>query len=377
MRGDGRVFKRETRWYVDYYAPGPDGKARKVREVAGDSEREATLFLRKKTREVAEDRSGQKRYVPKDVRRTTVAMLLDNVEKDYALRNLKSKRSLAHHTRAVREAMGSRPVMSVGAQDIAAFVDQRKRDGMADATIDRELEFLRRAYSLAREAGTLDYVPRVPTLTKKNSNARQGFITREVFEAILAEIPDEDFRDALEWFWHTGMRPGEFCSLTWDSVDWPSKTLRLGAKDAKIGEGRVLPLAGPLGEVMERRRKRRTPATPLVFHSRARTMAARSGGFQYRLWKFWREACSAIGQPKLIPYDLRRVAVSNLIRAGVPYKIAMTISGHKTMDTFQRYLITPTDEVEAAILKTAAYVLAQTEAAKVGRVQNRSKQDGA
>jgi hypothetical protein len=61
-------------------------------------------------------------------------------------------------------------------------------------------------------------------------------------------------------------------------------------------------------------------------------------------------------RPLRLPYDLRRTAVRNMVRAGVAENVAMSISGHRTRAIFNRYNIASDDDRRDAMVKVAAYV---------------------
>jgi integrase len=144
--------------------------------------------------------------------------------------------------------------------------------------------------------------------------------------------------------------------LEWRSVDLQSGEVRLDAGTTKNGEGRVFPLTDDLRRLLDVqhaehvRLKMAGQIEPWVFF---RMVAETRGGPKQpkpilAFSKSWKAACLAAGCPGRIPHDLRRTAVRNMVRRGVPERVAMQLTGHKTRSVFERYNIVSDGDLRTA-----------------------------
>ncbi len=353
-RGYGRVFQRGKRFWIAYYAP-ENGRSVEHREPGGETEKEARKKLKSRLEEVGAHRRLGIRFQGPRQERVTVEELLKNLERDYSIHGRKSLSQLRSHLQHIRKFFAMDRAHAVTAERLRDYIAARQQEQAQAATINRELEGLRRAFALAVEAQTLVTIPMFPSLPE--DNARQGFFERGDFQAVLDRLRDDDVKDFCDWFYRTGMRPGEIRALTWDTLDRETWTLRLHARDAKTRRGRAIALAGEVRAIIERRVQVRRLDCPLIFHRGGKPF----GDFR----KVWNRACREVGVAGKLIYDLRRTAVRNMVRAGVDPAVVMKISGHRTRNVFDRYNIISEDDIRQAVLKTDAYVENLTRVASV------------
>ena len=184
-------------------------------------------------------------------------------------------------------------------------------------------------FQLAIRRGQLERMPLFPKRLEENP-PRDGFFEHDEYLKVRAQLPTS-FQDVLDFAYYSGWRRNEILELTWDEVDVNGGVIRLPPRRSKTRTGRVLPISPPLQQVLKRRRRVQLPQNPRVFGR---------DGVTVRAWRTaLRDACRKAKVPHRLLHDCRRTAARNLIRAGVPERIAMLLTGHKTRAVFDRYNI--------------------------------------
>lgn len=222
-----------------------------------------------------------------------------------------------------------------------AFITKRQAEGASNGEINRELSALKRAFNIALQEEKITRKPYIQRL--EEHNVRQGFFEPWEFTAILAKLPDY-LRSPLTFAYYTGWRvQSEILPLTWDRVDLEAGTVRLYRGTTKNKDGRIIALPLVLREVLEQQWQEHLTHSPTCSY-----VFPKDGERMLTFYKAWRRACKDAGLSGKLSHDFRRTAVRNLVRAGVPERVAMMVTGHKTRDVFDRYNIVSDGDLEEA-----------------------------
>jgi len=346
QRGLGFVYQRKTglRWWIQYNSRG-----KCHRESSRLTNRaDAVKLLRQRISEVQAGKT-----VGNAVNRTTFDDLANLILDDYNANGRKGVRRLGYALKPLREFFSAETLAVNLTPDRATkYAVHRQSQGIANATINNELNALKRAFTLALRAGKVAARPHIALLHV--DNARQGFFVAAEYRAVLAALP-EYLRPVIQVGYATGWRiTSELLTRTWKNVDLKDGWLRLEPGEGKTGQGREFPLASDLLALFQAQReyvrqieRAQDRIIPWVF--------VHPDGSRIRDFRTaWKAACKMAAVAGRIPHDLRRTAVRNLERAGVPRSAAMKMTGHKTESVYRRYAIVDESMLHDAVAKLAA-----------------------
>ena len=363
-RGSGGIFKPKYRdrktqkmrsarfFWIQYRVNG-----RPVRENTNSDK--VTVAKQLLQRRIGEVHSGQ--WAGPTAQKTTVAEIMENLFRDYRINGKQSlKRAGQRWLQHIEPVFGKTRTVEVTSDSLDAYIDQRKAEGAKNGTINRELALLRRAFYLAYRARPRK-VYEVPTFTMlKESDARPGFITYEQYDLLCRNCREPWLRALISTAYSFGFRVNELLHLRVRQVNLLARTITLDPGTTKNRKAREIKMTEEVYKLIYVSVFGKTADDFVFTHANGTSIR------DFR-WSWWRLCvCAGLGTlscPKCskptaadserrcrecsvqlrytgtIFHDLRRSAVRNMVRSGIPRSVAMRISGHETESVFERYNI--------------------------------------
>jgi integrase len=205
---------------------------------------------------------------------------------------------------------------AVTSDDIKRYKASRQKAGAENATINRELAILRKAYTLALES-TPPLVNAAPKISKLEENgAREGFVEAEQFQALVAAADELWLRAIVTIAYTFAFRRGELLGLKVNQIDLDRGTITLAAHSTKNKTARVVVMTNGVLELVSACVQDKGPGDYVFSRGRGPVKDFRGA---------WWNLCVKAGLGKFVEgkyegllfHDLRRSGVRNLVRAGV------------------------------------------------------------
>jgi integrase len=342
----GMIYKRGTVYWIKYYRNG-----KSYRETSKTTkESEAKRLLKKREGEISD---GKIPGVYFD--RIKFNDLADDFLADYRVNGKKSLVRAERSVNHLKTSFDGDKVTNITSPRINTYIQKRIDEGAENATVNRELAALKRIFNLAarQTPPKVDRVIYIPML--KENNVRKGFFEHGDFIALRKALP-EYLRGFVTFAYKTGWRVSEIEGLTWPQVDLDNGIVRLEAGETKNDDARTVYLDEELQAVfkgLSNARKHHKKVLPWVFVNEPQNGPIKD----FR--GAWLKGCETAEIGDRLFHDFRRTAVRNMVRAGIPERVAMMVSGHKTRSVFDRYNIVSDTDLRLASKKTETYLQAQ------------------
>ncbi len=254
------------------------------------------------------------------------------------------------------------------ADTLQRYITHRRKQGIQDPTIRRELVVLRATYNRAVEDKELSHDQMPYFRMPDDSEAAGTYIPPEKFEKVLESLPDgtervgknggprskTNLHPFFTFMYATGCRLTAARKIMWHHISQDCTVITLPPGFAKNRRPLTIALAGPFLEpvVKELRKMFRDESKP-VFDST-----------NYR--PEWNKACAKAGIGTWDPetrtrtgvriHDCRCSGAINLLESGVDEGLVLKIGGWKTRAMLDRYNVTSVERLKAAMEKSGKYI---------------------
>lgn len=255
----------------------------------------------------------------------------------------------------------------VDEQMIAAYIVWRRAQKKANghelkiATVNRELEVLRRMLRLALEWKLLGVIPKVTR--QPGEEGRDRVVTHDEERAYFA-VARQPLRDVAIIIIDAGMRPEEVFRMRWENVHLrPAGDARFGYVHNPFGKTKYARRNIPLSQRVKAILEMRQQPEGWVFPAKTKSGHIDSLKSQHR------RALKDSGVRPFVLYSLRHTMLTRLGEAGAEAFAIQKIAGHSSVLVSQRYVHPTPEAIENAMGRLEAYNANKAAAPVTERVQ--------
>jgi len=250
------------------------------------------------------------------------------------IRYVQKKRSWHRQQRALKNIvneLGEDRLSTITPEQIMEYQSLRISKGTAPGTVNLELAYLKRMYSIAELQNKFqgnNPVKKVPFLHEEERPDR--ILTLKEEKRLLQASPDH-IANIIICALNTGMRRGEMLSLKWDKINLDHKYITLESTLTKTKKTRRVSINSILRDLLieleskkqseyvftNKHGREYTNISSLIYIFNTSLKRANIKGFRF--------------------HDLRHTAATRMVEAGVPLFTVGQILGHSNPKTTMRY----------------------------------------
>jgi len=326
------VYKKENRWYIDYYKP--DGKRkREVVTIPGVdpkniNRQDANKALSIRKAEIAEG----KFEIAQTKKPVLFEKFTDRYYETYSKPNKKSYVRDKTSIKVLKRFFSGKTLQRINAWLVERYKSQRQKEltrygrHPSKATINRELACLKHMFTKAVEWGLVSSNPvkKVKLFPEKPNKLR--VLSNGEFEK-LYNVSSDFLKPILVIAINTGLRRSEIFNLRWEDINFKEGFIYVS--DSKNNDSRVVPINQTLRDTLVLLKNKSSGEYLFSYGDSGEPVKSIKKGFWAALRRSGIDHCRF--------HDLRHTFASRLVMSGVDIVTVKELMGHKDIKMTMRY----------------------------------------
>ena len=275
-----------------------------------------------------------------EAERTTLAEALDRYRREVTPAKKGASIERFRLDRWAAHDYAQRSLASIRGKDIADYIEERRQEGAAPATIHKEINLLSHLFNTARTAWGMESLTNPVDLVKgqrpKLPGGRDRRLVGDEQTRLLTAARAYDagphagigIANIITWAIETAMRRGEIAAMRWEHLDRKARVLLI--PETKTGTPRRVPLSTAALAAL--------PPAGVVPNAPPQRPDGRVWGMRPdSISQAFERVCQAASIEGLTFHDLRHEATSRFFEQGFNLMEVASITGHKTLSMLKRY----------------------------------------